>query len=97
MTSEFQWRIPPDAADWECSYEAAERFHLRAFRALPFAEKLQAVEEMCELAEEFRKRAEEKRRSRTVSPARSDPSRPVHPSGKSRFSPERTLGTRTEP
>jgi hypothetical protein len=62
----FDWNIPPDAADWECSYEAAERFHLRAFRALPFAEKLRAVEEMCELAGEFRKHAAKKRREQTA-------------------------------
>ena len=38
------------------NWEAVEREHLLAFRALPIWEKLRAVEESCELARHFQKR-----------------------------------------
>jgi len=52
------WKIPPDAADWECDWRGDRLFHLRYFRAFPLAEKIRAVEEMTQVAEHFRKKRE---------------------------------------
>jgi len=45
----------------EENWQAVEREHLLAFRALPFAEKLAAVEQMCDLARHLHARAEARR------------------------------------
>ncbi len=50
MSGGSLWRIPAGAADWECSWEADELFHLRYFRALTLPEKIRAVEQMEEVA-----------------------------------------------
>ncbi len=44
------WQIDKNASDWECDPKGEELFHLRYFRALPMEKKIQAVEEMCVLA-----------------------------------------------
>lgn len=48
------WKIPPDAADWECDWRGDQLFHLRHFRSFTLAEKIRAVEEMTQVAEHFR-------------------------------------------
>jgi len=48
------WQIDKNASDWECDPRGEELFHLRYFRALPMEKKIQAVEEMCILAEAFK-------------------------------------------
>jgi len=53
MSADSPWRIPPDAADWECDWRGDQLFHLRYFRALPLAEKIKAVEEMERVAALF--------------------------------------------
>jgi hypothetical protein len=57
------WKIGRNAADWECDWKGDARFHLRLFRSLSITEKLKAVENMCETAEFFRRKAENRRRS----------------------------------
>ena len=47
------WQIDKNAPDWECDPKGDELFHLRYFRSLPMEKKIQAVEEMCALAEAF--------------------------------------------
>jgi len=67
--TEQDWRIAESAEDWECGWEASERFQLRYFRALSLTEKLKAVEEMAEVAEHLQRRAWE-RRGHTANPVR---------------------------
>ena len=45
------WQLDKNAPDWECDSKGDELFHLRYFRSLPMEKKIQAVEEMCALAE----------------------------------------------
>jgi hypothetical protein len=49
MTSD-PWKITDPEADWEADWEGSARFRRRLFRALPMADKIRAVEEMCRLA-----------------------------------------------
>ena len=55
------WSIREDAADWECDWEGSTRFQLRYFRALSITDKLRAVEEMRDLADYFKAKAEARR------------------------------------
>lgn len=57
------WKIREGSPDWECDWKANELFHLRYFRALSVSDKLRAVENMCETADYFRRKAEERKRS----------------------------------
>lgn len=61
MTAE--WKIREGSSDWECDWKGSELFHLRYFRALSVSDKLRAVENMCETAEYFKCKAEDRRRS----------------------------------
>ena len=45
------WQLDKNAPDWECDAKGDELFHVRYFRSLPIEKKIQAVEEMCALAE----------------------------------------------
>lgn len=54
------WQIDKSATDWECDPQGEELFHLRYFRALPMEKKIQAVEEMCALAEALHPRKKPK-------------------------------------
>ena len=45
------WQIDKNESDWECDQKGDELFHLRYFRALPMEKKIQAVEEMCAIAD----------------------------------------------
>lgn len=64
MTTE-SWQITDPDADWECDWEGSARFRRRMFRALPMADKIRAVEEMCRLA----KLLQADRQDRKESPA----------------------------
>lgn len=55
------WTIREESADWECSWKANEAFQLRYFRALPFVDKLRAVENMCTMARFLQDRAKARR------------------------------------
>ncbi|MEM1060684.1 MAG: hypothetical protein AAGK14_15845 [Verrucomicrobiota bacterium] len=58
MNGANDWSIPPETDDWEGSFEASQRFQWRYFRSLSFEQKLDALEEMCELVEHFQRRRE---------------------------------------
>lgn len=45
--------LPRDATDWACDWAGAARFQRRYFKALPIAEKLQAVEDLCDVVAWF--------------------------------------------
>ena len=65
------WQLDKNDPDWECDSKGDELFHLRYFRSLPMEKKIQAVEEMCALAEALHPR------KNTSFP--SIPSHPVNP------------------
>jgi hypothetical protein len=44
------WKLPPDATDWECDWESSRRFQLNYWAAQPLKDQLKAVEEMGKLA-----------------------------------------------
>ncbi len=48
------WQLDKNASDWECNPKGDELFHLRHFRSLPMEKKIQAVEEMCAIAQALR-------------------------------------------
>jgi hypothetical protein len=60
MKTPVEWRLPPDAADWEADWEGSRRFQIRLWASLPLDRKLEALEEMCDYARE----AEERRARR---------------------------------
>lgn len=47
------WKLPPDADDWECDWESSRRFQLNYWAALPLREQLKAVKEMGRLVEKL--------------------------------------------
>ena len=51
QTMKKTWQIDKNASDWECDPKGEELFHLRYFRSRPMEKKIQAVEEMCALAD----------------------------------------------
>ena len=51
------WKIREKSPDWECDWRSSEVFQLRYFRALSITEKFLAVENMCEVAEFFKRKA----------------------------------------
>jgi hypothetical protein len=68
-----KWQIRETARDWECDWKSTERFHLRYFRSLSMKDKVQAVEEMCRVADLLMKNRVKKRkpaRARLRVPAR---------------------------
>lgn len=55
------WRIKESQQDWECDWKGSERFQLRYFKALSFAEKCKAVENMCKTHTYFQRKADARR------------------------------------
>lgn len=55
-----EWKIKEDAADWECDRQGSELFQLRYFRSLSITDKFRAVENMCETARFFSRKAIER-------------------------------------
>jgi hypothetical protein len=55
MSATSPWKIPAGTTDWECDWRGDLLFHLRLFRSFSLAEKIQAVEEMTQVAAYFRK------------------------------------------
>ena len=59
MSEPLDWRIPLDAEDWQCDWESSRRFQIRYWASLPLRAKLEAIEEMGDLAEHFSSRIRE--------------------------------------
>jgi len=57
------WTIREGSPNWECDWKGSELFHLRHFRSLSATEKFKAVENMCETAEYFKRKADDRRRA----------------------------------
>lgn len=53
-----KWQIRESDPDWQCDFEGNTRFQLQYFKSLPIEEKFKAVEDMCEVVDFFKKRAE---------------------------------------
>ncbi len=49
------WTTPLETEDWEADFEGTRRFQLRYFKSFTFREKLQALEDMAEVVELFRR------------------------------------------
>ncbi len=59
MSETLNWRINADSDDWECGWESSRRFQLRYWASLPLRAKLEAIEEMGDIAERLSARLKE--------------------------------------